>query len=281
MSEIEDVLARAANAVDEEFERTQRPRLARMHGQVVRRARRRRFTKTASATVLAVGGAVVLSAVPIAMPFDRPAPSQGPAIVPAGGPNESTTEGLGLWPYPTEARSADLCESLLGNQHAVAAQFVGDVLGWSNSGERNIKHVDDDTLIKEQGNFPSTFAGGPAPEEPWITLELSRIGNGKCWWVTGLSDPENGASFSVTVRDGDLDATWTMPDGAERADLIVVDSDSPAREFVAGEPGATQASVDTFAGPGYAVVLWKNVEGTAFSAAGVTLPEGDYSATSP
>ena len=282
MSDIDDVLAQAAADVSNEFERVERRRSPRIYRQVIRRARRQRIKKTASATVIAVGSVVTLASVPIEMPFNGPSPSTPQkAIAPAAGDSERSTEGLGLWPHATEERSAHLCESLLGNHHAVAAQFVGDVLGWSNSGERDIQRVGKDRIIKQQGNFPAAFDGGPAPAEPWITLELSRIGNNDCWWVTGLSDPENGSNFSVTVQDADLDASWSMPEGAVRGDLIVVDSDGSAREFVEGDSGGRRASVEDFTGPGYAVILWKSDDGTAFSAAGITLPEGDYSATSP
>ena len=280
MSNVEDVIARTVAAVEDQFEMTQRSRLPRIRERVIRKARRRRLAKGTNGLVVGVGSVIILSTVPISLPFTSSPSSQPRAIAPgssSGGP----TEGLGFWPYATEERSADLCESMLDNHHAVAAQFVGDVFGWSNTAERNIQHINQDRIAKEQGNLSRTFTGGPLPDDPWITLELSRIGDGGCWWVTGVSDAENGAQFSVAVRDGTLGATWEMPEGAERADLVVVDTDSSARKVVTGDPGATSASVDDFTGPGFAIVRWKSDDGTVFSAAGVTLPTGDYSATSP
>lgn len=284
MTDVDDAIARTVGAVRDDFGLTQRPRLPLLAAQLHRRARRRRIARAGSGAALAVGGAVALSLAPISLPFSGAPATEAPPVASGSGvpPGSGSIEGLGFWPHATEEESAGLCDSsLLDNHHAVASRFVGDVLGWTNAAERKIRRVDDDHIVKEQGNFPSTFAGGPLPAgTPWITLELSRIGEQRCWWVTGVSDAEDSGRLEVTVTDGDLEANWQMADGAERADLIVFDAGTGERRFIPADAGVTRANVSGFEGPGYAIVMWKGADGRVFSAAGVTLPEGDHSASS-
>jgi hypothetical protein len=288
MTTLDDALARNAVALRNEFELTQRAKLPRLHEQVLRKARHRRITKAVGGSLFAVGAVVALLTLPISLPSTDTPQSNDRAVVPgiSSGDNQSI-EGLGFWPYVTEERSAKLCPNgdsgmtTLRIPEAVSADFVGEMLGWNNAASLDLERRGDDRIVQKAGNFPSTFVGGGTPASPEITIELSRIGDERCWWITGVSDPDDEAEFAVTVQEGKLEAAWHMPVGAEHADLVVVDSDSPPRDFVVGDAGATAASVKDFTGPGFAVVLWKGEDGIVFSAAGVTLPEGDYSATSP
>lgn len=238
--------------------------------------------KATGGPLLAAGVAVGLFAAPVTLPFTTPAPS-GEGIAPASsGSNDPPPEDVGFWPSVTEEDSEELCTELSNMrwQAPVAAAFVGDALGWSNTAERDVRRIADDVIHKQQGNFPSTFIGGGTPDSPWITLELSRMDGPRCWWVTGVSDPDDDAEFSVTLRQGSLDAIWDMAPDATRADLLVVESNG-RRELIPGEEGATSTSVDGFEGPGFALLLWKGEDGTVVSASGITLPDGDHSATSP
>jgi hypothetical protein len=283
---LKDALSDAVAVASERFDVEQRSKLPHIHEQVLRKAARRRLAKAIGSSAITVVAVVAFFAVPISVPFtNAPAAEQGGAAnVAASG---ESTEGLGFWPYVTEEHSAELCPvdtagmTSMRYPDMTAAEFGGAYLGWTNNASFGMERKGDDLIIHDSGNFPSTYVGGGAPESPHVQLELSRIGDGRCWWVTGVSDPDDDAEISVLVQDGTLEATWDMPRGAERADLIVVEGDPGIRRYVAGDEGATAATLESFEGPGFALVVWKGSDGTVFSASGITLPEGDSSATSP
>jgi hypothetical protein len=282
--DLDDLFASAATTIGEDFEASQRHRLQHVHDRVVIKARRRRVVKASGTVVTSVGIAVALFAAPIRLPFMN---GPGAPMLPnyAAG-SASSAEGVGFWPYITEQQTAETCpegtSGLTSMQYpdATSSEFVGAYLGWTNSAMFDREREGDHHIKQHVGNFPSTFAGGGTPDSPNILLELSRIDDRRCWWVTGVSDPEDDAGISVVVKDGTLEATWDLSNGAERADLIVVHGENATREFVAGDEGSTSATVEGFEGPGFALVVWKGADGTIFSASGVTLPEGDAQATS-
>ena len=253
-----------------------------LFAQAMHRAARRRAVKATGLPLVATGVVVGLFALPLSMPFTGPTPDERSARVPiASVPNDAPPKGLGFWPNVSEEESAQLCDGLTGMkwQDMAAAAFVGEALGWSNTAERDVRRVGRDLIVKQQGNFPSTFHGGGTPDSPWITLELSRLRGDRCWWVTGVSDPDDDAQLAVTLRSGSLNARWDMPDGATRADLLVVDRNG--RELIPGDQAATAAQADGFEGPGFALLLWRGLDGSVISAAGATLPDGDHSRIVP
>ena len=280
MRDIERVLAEIGTEIRNDLRHDGEPQ-PRRFGHVMRKARRRRALRASAGPLLAGGVALGLFALPITLPFQRPpTPAKGVSPV-VSAADDPAPDGIGFWPKVSEHESAELCESLTGMKwhDMAAAGFVGEALGWSNTAERDVRRIGKDLIVKQQGNFPSTFIGGGTPDSPWITLKLSRLGNGRCWWVTGVSDPDDDASLSVTVGGGSLAARWDMAPDATRADLLVVDSNG--RRLIPGDEGATSASEEGFEGPGFALLLWRGVEGSVVSAAGVTLPEEDHSSTSP
>jgi hypothetical protein len=278
---LDAALGDATTLADELFNIEQRPRLPYIHHQVLRRAARRRIIKSIGFPALAIVAAIALSAVSISLPWrDAPTSAQNTASgAPAGG-----AEGLGFWPFVTEEASSEICpegtdgHTSMRDAEATSAEFVGAYLGWTNASVSVERHATE--ITADVGNLPSTYIGGTNPETPHIELELSRIGDDRCWWVTGVSDPDDDAKFSVVVEDETLNANWDMPPGSQRADLIIVHGEPGTREFVAGDDGASSASFDGFEGPGFAIVVWKGSDGTVFSASGVTLPQGDSSASS-
>jgi hypothetical protein len=282
---LKDALAEAAAGAGERFDAEQRSRLPHIHEQVLRKASRRRVAKALGSSALTVVAIVALFSVPISLPFTNAPAAEERGAAPVGASGGST-DGLGFWPYLTEEQAAKSCpqessgHTSMRIPEATSAEFVGAYLGWTNSGIALERHGED-RITSLVSNYPSTYVGGEAPDSPQIQLQLSRIGDGRCWWVTGVSDPDDDAEMSVVVQDGTLEATWDMPAGAERADLIVVHGEHATREFVDGDEGATSATVQNFGGPGFALVVWKGEDGTVFSASGVTLPQGDSSATSP
>ena len=278
MKNVDRLMSEHVKQVRAEFERTQRDKLADLHRSVLKKARRRRIVRNAGGTFLAV--ALVASVVAMTVSFESSGigPSRKVAVAGAGG-TEPASE-WGLWPFPSRDLSEHVCGSsvLRGSENAATA-FAASMLRWTNVvviGENR----SGDHITSTIGELPHIFSGGPLPPHPVIKLELERLRSENCWWVTGISDPDNGAAFSAEVEDGELTVSFKLLPGAERADVIVVEAQNNLRRYLGGDAGETTATMNGFRGPGYVVVLWKGADGAVFSAAGTTLPAGDSSGRS-
>ena len=277
MTELEKVMKEHAERVQREYERTQRSKLPSLYRQVLRRARRRRILKNAGGGLVALAMTVVIATLwasvqPSAL--GRP-PHRG--LAPMSAFHQQPATENGFWPYPTRQLSEHVCGSsvLKGSENA-AAGFAASMLQWTNVaviGENRYG----DRIASTIGELPEPFAGGTLPPHPTIKLELERLRSEDCWWVTGISDPDDDARFSTVVEDGNLNVFFDLLPAAERADVIVVETHNNVRQFYAGDAGDTVVRVDDFRGPGFVVVLWKGADGEVFSAAGLTLPAGDSS----
>ena len=282
MIDLEKFMSRQAKHVKAEFERTQRKKLPELHRAVLKRARRRRLVRNVGGAFLAV--ATVACIVAFSFSYDAGGHRLSRKVaVAAGGGSGGGPEHLsewGLWPFARRELSEHVCGSsvLKGSENAAAA-FAASMLRWTNVviiGENR----DGDRITSTIGELPHLFSGGPLPPHPVIKLELERLRSENCWWVTGISDPDDNASFSAEVEDGDMNVSFKLLPGAERADVIVVEAQNNLRRYLGGDAGETTATMNGFRGPGYVVVLWKGADGAVFSAAGMTLPAGDSSGRS-
>lgn len=277
MIDLDAVMARHRERVRAEYERTQRPKLPELHHQVLRRIRRRRLARRLGGTLVTV---VTAASVFFMAASLRPASGPiggGSAIAAGGSVAQQPSSDWGFWPYVRKDLSEHVCASsvLKGSQNA-AVRFAQSMLGWNNVviiGENRYG----DYITTTIGELPPSFAGGPLPPVPVVKLHLERLRFENCWWVTGVSDPDDGASFSAIVEDGDLHVSFDLLPGAERADVVVVEEGNNLRQYVDGDAGDTRAHLSGFRGPGAVIVLWKGADGVVFSAAGVRLPAGDSS----
>lgn len=276
MKDLDKVMQEHAERVRREYELTQRKKLPSLYRQALRRARRRRMLRNA-------GGSLVALGVLIAVLTMSPSVGQGSfrehraAAAPMSAFHEDPQAQFGIWPYATRGLSEHVCgSSVLKGSEDAAAAFAASVLQWTNVaiiGENRLGNRITSTI----GELPEPFAGGPLPPHPVVEVQLERLRSENCWWVTGVRDSGDGATFSTVVEDGHLNVFFNLLPGAERADVIVVEAHNNVRRYRAGDAGDTVVRVDDFRGPGFVVVLWKGSDGEVFSAVSTTLPAGDSS----
>lgn len=275
MIDLETVIKRQAERARREYDRTQAEKLPSLYRQALRRARRRRLLRKLGGTVAL---SVLVVAIAASFSIERtatPARRVASGSTSAGDNRQPAT--LGFWPYPVRDLSEHVCDSsvLKGSKNAVAG-FAASVLRWTNVvviGENRFG----DRITSTIGELPEPFVGGALPPHPVIEVELERLRAENCWWVTGIKDPDDGARFTAVVEDGDLSVSFPLLPGAERADVLVVETNNNVRRYRAGDAGNTAVRLDGFQGPGFVVVMWKGADGEVFSAAGTTLPAGDSS----
>lgn len=247
------------------------------------KARRRFFLRGSSALVVA--GLVF-----VAVSFPRFIPSVGPGSV---GPVVAAPltairhEPLGFWPAVDEddARAACTAKDLRGAED-VARRFAVEVLGWGQAavsrpthdgGPASLDDVDRTTFLvyyvpRPYGWMQALDLSTVTPPLPRavITVEVSRIDSGDCWWVTGL-DPEGPGEMSASLARGTLTLVQDPPEDAARADLITLDGTSSQPNRITTSAGTARARFREFQGPGYVIVIWKGKDGWAMTAAGQTV----------
>ena len=277
MIDLEDVMKRHAERARREYERTQAQKLPSLYRQVLKRARRRRMLKKAGGSVMALAVSTALLSVSFTAEPQGPAPSRRLAAASVNGSESEPPTRFGFWPYVRRDLSEHVCGSsvLKGSENA-AAGFAASMLRWTNVviiGENRFE----DRITSTIGELPEPFVGGPLPPHPVIELDLERLRSQDCWWVTGISDPGSEARFSAVVEDGDLVVSFPLLTGAERADVIAVESGNNVRRYRAGDEGNSAVRFDDFDGPGFVMVMWVGADGEVFSATGTILPAGDSS----
>jgi hypothetical protein len=189
---------------------------------------------------------------------------------------------LGFWPEVRAEDSIDYCEDFnMQRPDSAPVHFANDLLSWSNVAIKDVDRVSEDRMTVTLGDLPSTYRGGSLPGHTEVVFGLQKIGGRDCWWMDSIWAPESDSRVTARVEDGTVRAEFDLPAGVDRADVVVVEADGAGRDFVLGEPGRTTAQVEGFEGPGYLLVLWKAADGSTAWAAGVTLPEGDSTNTSP
>ena len=254
--------------------------LSSMKRRVFGKARRRRFFKAGAG----VTGTAMLVVALLSVPMPFASSDDGPS---AAASNAGSSEGLGFWPTVIEDEARDLCETMdLRGAHVVAVTFTSELLGWGNVSinEADGTGVDPDgertgdSAIITVNNVPRTFGsgesdalpGGALPPRSSIAVTTERLGNRDCWWVTGIASDQ---ATMKAERDGNaVSVTFDIPESSVRAEVVIVDVDSPGRQYLVAEPGETSVRVDGFDGPGYVVVLWKSSDGWTTTAAGELLP---------
>lgn len=266
-----------AERVRREYELTQRRKLPSLYKKALQRARLRRVLRNAGGGLVALAATVTMVTAWSSLQATALSPPSTNRLAPMSAFHEEPTSQLGFWPYPTRELSEHVCGSsvLKGSENA-AAGFAASMLQWTNVavvGENRYGNRITSTI----GELPEPFAGGALPPHPVIKVQLERLHWEDCWWVTGISDPDDDATFSTVVEDGNLNIFFDLLPAAERADVIVVEAHNNVRQYRAGDAGNTVVRVDDFRGPGFVVVLWKGSDGEVFSAAGLTLPSGDSS----
>jgi len=277
MSDLDRMMKEHVERVQREYERTQRKKLPSLYRQALKRARRRRLLKSAGGSALAL--ATIVTLVSVSFRLDPAASQRRPtaAIAPMSAFHEGPRSQFGFWPYASRGLSEHVCgSSVLKGSRNAAAGFAASMLQW-----RNVAVIGEnrygDRILSKIGELPGPFAGGALPPRPVIEVELERLRSDNCWWVTGISDPDDDARFSAFVEDGRLSVFFDLLPATERADVVVVEAHNNVRQYRAADAGDTVARVDDFRGPGYVVVLWKGSDGEVFSAAGTVLPAGDAS----
>ena len=276
MRNIDELLSKHANEVRSEFDKTQRHKLVALHEKALRRIRRRRLIKRATGS-LVVACIAIVYVMFAALPTGRVGLERSTPLALGGNVAHEPHSEFGLWPFVERDLSQHVCASNeLQGSRRVAAAFAERVFGWSTPvviGENDYgSHITSTVAELRTG-----FVEGPVPPLPVIKLYLERLNTGNCWWVTGISDPDNGAHFSASVDDGDLEVRFDLIPGAVRADVLVVEESNNLRRVLHTDAGQMDARLTGFRGPGAVVVLWKNAHGVVFSAAGVTISEGDTS----
>jgi hypothetical protein len=277
MIDVEKVISRHRDRVHAEYDRTQRQKLPYLHRQVMRRFRRRRLVKRVGITSCAVAVVACLLMMSSVLPPASGSIGGGTTLASGGSVAVDPSSEIGFWPYVRKDLSEHVCSSsVLHGPRNAAVGFAESMLGWTNvvviGTNRYGNHA-----AATIGEIPTTFTGGFLPPHPVIKLHLERLRSENCWWITGISDPDDAASFSATVEDGELHVSFDPLPGAERADVVVVEEGNNLRRHLDVDAEDRTAHLTGFRGPGAVIVLWKGTSGVVFSAAGVTLPGGDSS----
>lgn len=275
MKDIDKLLSSHAERVRAEFDETQRPKLAALQRKAARKSRRRLVRRS--------GGLVALATVALVAALFPPVqsggtvPRTGTALAAGGTVAQDPFSEFGVWPYVRRDLSEHVCSSsLLRGSGEAATNFAASMLGWTNPvvvGENDYG----DHIVSTVAELPTAAPTGPVPPVPVIKLHLERLRFQECWWVTAVSDSDSGARFKASVEDGDLYVSFDLLPGAERADVVVVEGSNNLRRYLHADAGDTRARATGFRGPAAVLVLWKNADGVVFSAAGVTVPDGDSS----
>jgi hypothetical protein len=277
VNDLEKMLSQDAERVRADFDRTQRRKLPTLHRKSLKRIRRRRSLRRAT------GSLVMAAAVALTLLMFAPARSAQPHL---SGDNPIAAGGTvavepfshyGLWPYVRRDLAEHVCRApTVHGSDTAALTFARNVLGWQNPtviGENHyLSHV-----TSTVGNLPVQTAAGPAPPVPVVKVHLERLQTNDCWWVVGVTDPDNGAEFTVRANEGGLEVHFDVVAGTEGVEILVVEERQNLRRYLHPDAGKTRAYLPGFRGPGAVIVLWKNAVGDVFSAAGVTLPAGDSS----
>lgn len=276
MRNLDELFTKHANEVKSEFDKSQRHKLVALHEKTLRKIRRRRLLKRATGS-LVVACVALVYVMFASLPSGRTGLAGSAPLAMGGSVALDPHSEFGLWPFVERDLSQHVCASNeLEGSRQVAVSFAETVFGWSNAvviGENNYgSHITSTVAELRPG-----FAEGPLPPLPVIKLYLERLNTGNCWWVTGIRDPDNGAHFSASLDDGDLDVRFDLIPGAVRADVLVVEESNNLRRVLHTDAGQMDARLTGFRGPGAVIVLWKNAHGVVFSAAGVTVSVGDTS----
>lgn len=222
MIDIEKVIERHRDRVRAEYDRTQRQKLPYLHRQVTRRAHSRRTVKRAGSTLFAIAAVACFLILTTAPPPASGRIGGGTTLASGGSVAVDPLSEIGFWPYVRKDLSENVCaSSILHGPRNAAMGFAKSMLGWTNVvviGTNQYGNYASATI----GELPTTFTGGNLPPYPVIKIHLERLRYENCWWVTGISDPDDAASFSATVEDGDLRVSFDPLPGAEPAEVLVV-----------------------------------------------------------